>query len=671
MPQPPSARHARRRLARQLMLYFLILSLVPLTLVSILNFHHARQAIIKSEAEHLEAIVLRQMQEIRSYISDIEHIAGLVSNTNGIRQILQSAQDETESASYPQAVSQFSNELHEMLNNLGYQQLYLINPEGRVIFSIPEIPADERNLNSLPFHDYELAKVSRLAASTLGTAVSDYRIYPPTGEPKLFISAPVLEQDHLLGTLTLVPDNDQLYAAINDYTGLGQTGEIKLVAVDGDRILLLNDLRNQPGTAFQISGPLHPPAGESLTPVQQALTGTRGGGLLRDSEGKEVAAGWDYLPNLRIGLVVQIDKSEIFAPVHQLAQLSIAGGLITLALVIIVAIIVARSITRPITVLTETAERLARGDLTAEIPVRSDNEIGQLSAAARTMAANFKSLVAKVKNSANEIADTSVHISQSAEQQVSAAETTRTSSLEVNTTARQIASTATELARTMRDVNEVTQNTAIRAEKGLDVLQTIEETMRELTGANKEVEALLDLVQTKAQSIGGITITMTKVADQTNLLSLNAAIEARKAGDQGRGFAVVATEIRRLADQTAAATLEIESQIREMLMAVSNGVKGMSRYSNRMRESVDEIISISQEITGVIQQVQGLPPRFDQIQEGMQSQAEGAGQIHEAMSNLTDSAQQTASAVKETKRLLDNLRRTAQSLQTEIAHFKT
>lgn len=653
------------------MVYFLILSLVPLAAVGILNFRYASKAILKSEAENLEAIVLRQMQEIRAYLVDMENIVRLVSNTTPVQQILRSTTNGPDSPEYQQAVSKYTGELVAMLNDLGYHQLYLTNPNGVVVFSIPEIPAKERDLNSAPYRDYELAKVNRRTISSHRTEISDYRMYPPAGKPQLFISTPVMEQNNLLGTLTLVPDNDELYSAINDYTGLGETGEIILVAADGDQIVLLNDLRYQPGTAFNITVPLHPPEGVDPNPMQMAITGNRGGGLLIDTQGNEVAARWDYLSSLRVGIIVQMAKDEIVAPIRQLAQLSILVGGITLIIVIIVSILVARSITRPITILTDTAERLAQGDLTTEIPVRSENEIGQLSNAARTMAANIKSLAGKVKTSANEIADTSARILQSAELQVSTAESTRTSSLEVNTTARQIASTATELARTMRDVNDVAQNTALRAEKGLDALQKIEETIRELSSANKEVEKLLDLVQTKAQSIGGITITMTKVADQTNLLSLNAAIEARKAGEHGRGFAVVATEIQRLADQTAAATLQIEKQIREMLSAVSDGVKGMSHYSSRMRDSVDEIISISQEITEVIQQVQGLPPRFDQILEGMQFQAEGAGQIHEAMSHLTDSAQQTANAVKETKRLLDNLRRTAQSLQTEIAHFKT
>jgi len=118
--------------------------------------------------------------------------------------------------------------------------------------------------------------------------------------------------------------------------------------------------------------------------------------------------------------------------------------------------------------------------------------------------------------------------------------------------------------------------------------------------------------------------TITKVADQTNLLSLNAAIEAEKAGEYGRGFAVVATEIRRLADQTAVATYDIEQMVKEMQSAVSAGGMGMDKFSEEVRRGVNEVQQVSHQLTQIIQQVQALMPRFESVNEGMQAQATGA-----------------------------------------------
>nr|WP_304949706.1 methyl-accepting chemotaxis protein [Verrucomicrobium spinosum] len=109
--------------------------------------------------------------------------------------------------------------------------------------------------------------------------------------------------------------------------------------------------------------------------------------------------------------------------------------------------------------------------------------------------------------------------------------------------------------------------------------------------------------------------TITKVADQTNLLSLNAAIEAEKAGEYGRGFAVVATEIRRLADQTAVATSDIEQMVKEMQSAVSAGVMGMDRFSEEVRRGAEVVDQVGTQLTEIIEKVQTLTPSFETVNE--------------------------------------------------------
>src|SRR6202030_4369146 len=131
----------------------------------------------------------------------------------------------------------------------------------------------------------------------------------------------------------------------------------------------------------------------------------------------------------------------------------------------------------------------------------------------------------------------------------------------------------------------------------------------------------------KATNIGMVVTTITKVADQTNLLSLNAAIKAEKAGDYGRGFGVVATEIRRLADQTAVATGDVEQMVKEMQSAVAAGVMGMDKFSEEVRKGGEVVEQVGEELTQIIHHVQALTPSFETVSEGMQSQSQGAQQI--------------------------------------------
>ena len=161
--------------------------------------------------------------------------------------------------------------------------------------------------------------------------------------------------------------------------------------------------------------------------------------------------------------------------------------------------------------------------------------------------------------------------------------------------------------------------------------------------------------------------TITKVADQTNLLSLNAAIEAEKAGEYGRGFAVVATEIRRLADQTAVATYDIEQMVKEMQSAVSAGVMGMDKFSEEVRRGVQEVEQASTQLGQIIQQVQTLTPRFEAVNEGMQLQATGGQQINEALMQLSEAAQQTAESLQHSNRAIEQLDEAAHGLQNGVA----
>jgi methyl-accepting chemotaxis protein WspA len=159
------------------------------------------------------------------------------------------------------------------------------------------------------------------------------------------------------------------------------------------------------------------------------------------------------------------------------------------------------------------------------------------------------------------------------------------SGLKVNSSMTEIAATSKELVRTMNEVSSVTEQSAVLAVSGQVGISHMEGTMRHVAEAAGSINAKLSVLNEKAGNINQVVITITKVADQTNMLSLNAAIEAEKAGEYGRGFAVVATEIRRLADQTAVATYDIEQTVKEIQSAVAASVMGMDKFSEEVLPS--------------------------------------------------------------------------------------
>jgi methyl-accepting chemotaxis protein WspA len=180
----------------------------------------------------------------------------------------------------------------------------------------------------------------------------------------------------------------------------------------------------------------------------------------------------------------------------------------------------------------------------------------------------------------------------------------------------------------------------------------------------------LDAIREKANNINYIVQTMTKVADQTNILSLNAALEAQRAGQYGHGFSVVAREIRRLADQSAVATLDIEKIVRDMHRAVSDGVSEMEQFILQVENGAVTISRVNQVLGQIIKQVEQLSPQFEIVNTSMHSQLDGTHHIKDAVLQLNDVARDTQGSLQQFDNAAARLHNTVQALRQGVSRFK-
>ena len=333
-----------------------------------------------------------------------------------------------------------------------------------------------------------------------------------------------------------------------------------------------------------------------------------------------------------------------------------------------------RTIAKPlgarISEVVDVAETVAGGDLTRNVPDSQDgDELGKLQNAIHVMVDNLGTLVRQIQSSGVQITTSTTEIAASGKQLEATVAEQLASTNEVTATAQQIAATSMTVVRAMDDVKGKAVETAESAAHSQQDLDQMEKVMRDLVTATAAITSKLDVMHEKANNINTVVTTITKVADQTNLLSLNAAIEAEKAGEYGTGFAVVAREIRRLADQTAVATLEIEQMVKEMQGAVSIGVMEMDHFSKTVTSAVEDVVRISDQVELVIEQVQGLTPKFELVGQSIQEQSQGAQQISEAMQQLSQGSQQTSDALRESNRALETLDESTQAMRTEISRF--
>ncbi len=343
---------------------------------------------------------------------------------------------------------------------------------------------------------------------------------------------------------------------------------------------------------------------------------------------------------------------------------------ILLTLVLSLVFFIRALVLKPLNAVSEVARQLAGFNLAVSVTAESRDEIGELLRAIDGMAASFRQVVGQVQRSGIQVTSSSTELAATAKEQ----ETTMANQVESTNrmveSVEQISSVATELVETVEQVASMSQETAGFASKGQADLARMEAAMRNMETASKSISGRLETINEKAENITDVVTTITKVADQTNLLSLNAAIEAEKAGEYGRGFNVVAREIRRLADQTAVATLDIDQMVQEMQSAVSAGVMEMDKFMAEVNRSAEDVGNISAQLARIIEQVQTLSPNFENVNVAMGQQSENAKDINQSMVNLSEEMQQTMDSLRETYAAIEQLNEAARGLQEEVSKFK-
>lgn len=347
---------------------------------------------------------------------------------------------------------------------------------------------------------------------------------------------------------------------------------------------------------------------------------------------------------------------------------------ICLAVALIAALLAGQSLYRavnhPLRRLLDALDQMRQGDFTERLKHSRQDEFGDVSEGFNRMMDELTALVGQVQKSGLQITTSVTEVSATARQQQATAAEIAATTAEIGATSKQIAVTSKELVRTMKAVSEVAEQSASLAGSGRTGLAQMEDAMRQVTEASSSITAKLALLSEKAGNINQVITTITKVADQTNLLSLNASIEAEKAGEHGRGFGVVATEIRRLADQTAVATYDIGQTVKEIQSAVSASVMGMDKFSEEVRRGMQAVEQVGGQLSEIIHQVQTLAPRVEAVNEGMQTQSDGADQIMQALLQLNEAAQQTVESLRQSTVAIDDLNQVAHGLRGGVSRFK-
>lgn len=369
--------------------------------------------------------------------------------------------------------------------------------------------------------------------------------------------------------------------------------------------------------------------------------------------------------------VTQHEK-EARESVEQGRVMGIIVAAVVLGLMAIIGAVILKGVLHALAAVTNRMRSMAEADadLTVRLNIQSKDEVGILAGYIDQFVDKIASVLGGVKNATDSLGGTAVEMYATSKQQETTIHHFGASTTEIAAAVRQITVTGNELVNTMSEVEGVAKNSAGLAAASRSGLIEMKSVMQHLADQSASISEKLEQINSKTKDISGVVVTITKVADQTNLLSVNAALEAEKAGEHGRGFLVVAREIRRLADQTASATLDIEHTVKHMQSAVSSGVMEMDKFASQVTNSVNQVETVGQTLTTIIESVEVMKNQFGSVSQGMNSQNLGAKQIGEAMSNLSDNVKVTIQSLGEFTKAADQMKNSVGALNNEVVRFR-
>jgi methyl-accepting chemotaxis protein len=345
-----------------------------------------------------------------------------------------------------------------------------------------------------------------------------------------------------------------------------------------------------------------------------------------------------------------------------------AVALLTLGIILLVRIVITKRVHDTVNMLKDIAR--GEGDLTKRLNEQSKDELGELARWFNTFIENLRDMIVEIKTNIDNIASSSTELS------VTADDVDR-GTKEQSSQTEQVASAMTEMSQTIVDVAknagdsaEASQEASGLAGKGKDVVEKTVQGMLKIAETVRDTSSTIESLGTSSAEIGNIINTINEIAEQTNLLALNAAIEAARAGEQGRGFAVVADEVRKLAERTGKATSEIAEMIEKIQDETKKSVISMESgrdevdygvtLSEEAKDALDNIVSASQKAVNMVQMIAA----------ASEQQSAAAEEVSSNMENILYITKATSNAIGQISTASDDLARLSSDLQSRIGLFK-
>jgi len=446
-------------------------------------------------------------------------------------------------------------------------------------------------------------------------------------------------------------------------------GEFKKIAVTREEKELLKELE----TAME----------DWITVTQRAVqareTDTRDG--RREAMDLTLGAGKQKFDLVRGALERLIDMNREMAGSAAQASHSIYASSYTKLLVITVlcvflalglGVFISRALKKSLTQLIRMLKDIAEGegDLTKRLEASSGDELGEMARWFNTFVDKLNSVFRKIADSTDQLASAAEQLSASSSQISAGTDKQASQTEQIATSMEEMSATVIDIARNASEAAGAANSATQSADKGGDIVKNTVEGMNRIAGAVRESASTIEALKKSSEQIGEIIGVIDEIADQTNLLALNAAIEAARAGEQGRGFAVVADEVRKLAERTTKATREIAEMIKSIQSETGGAVSSMESGSQEVEKGVTLASEAGEALQQIVEQVNKVTDMVQQIATSTEEQSAAAEEISSNVESVATIARESTTGIEQSTSAAHELSQLATSLKSIVQQFK-
>ena len=559
--------------------------------------------------------------------------------------------------------------IRRYLESYGYYDIFLFDLEGNLIYSVFKETDYATNFLNGPYKNTNFGDVYRkcLAAKQAGTVViEDFKPYEPSyGAPASFTGAPVYHDGKKVGVAIFQMPVDKINSIMAGSAGLGETGQTYLVGPD--RLMRCNSRFAKEGESSILSWEVKSDA------VERALAGKSEEKIFPNHRGEDALAAFAPLEikGLNWAIVAEMELSEILAPSRAMQWKISLISLLSLAVAVVIAMYFASTIIRPIRAVVQRMNELATGDANLRNLLNEEgaDEAAQMGRAVNGFIRTLNELLLNVLRTTESVSGAAQTIDTYSGEIAQGTDDQNRQVLQIVSAIEEMSASTIEVARKSADAASNASESGRAAEEGGNVVNQTIEGMKAISEAVAAGSASVAELGRRGEQIGQIIAVINDIADQTNLLALNAAIEAARAGEHGRGFAVVADEVRKLADRTTKATDEIAQSIKAIQQETSQAVDRMNSGTEQVNTGVKTATTAGQSLGQIVANAQAVAGMIQSIAAAAEEQSATSEQIHRNVEVVADVTRKTNEGAKQMVDAANSLTGNAQELQTLLNRF--